>query len=52
MFETLSQEDVVGGVLIVENNVLFAKLPDGRKVRVYAEVDGPESCPYLMFETY
>jgi len=50
VFEKLKMEDMEGGVLFVEKEELFARLPDGRKVQVGADVDW--QVPHLTFEVW
>ncbi len=50
MFEKFGMEEMGGSVLFVEEGQLFARMPDGRKVLVGAEVDG--EVPFLTFEEW
>ena len=48
MADEIKINEMQGGKLIVEREQLYAILPDGRKVYIYAEVSN--GFPYLVFE--
>ncbi len=50
MFEKFVMKEMEGSVLFVEEEQLFARMPDGRKVLVGADVD--REVPFLTFEEW